>query len=235
MNAIQTFSNPSSIKCASLEQSEFSSSLLLEITRKDKVYTCSAVAITKNVLLTAAHCVDDITSARAMLDTTYCADSKNAIAIKNVQLHPGYNPKLSNFKDDIAIVFLEHNLPAAINTASIEWQLDVSDIHAIMRIGFGGRNNLNTRTLQGPTQLTFYSNKTINLKDEDAVVGDSGGPIYAKTAQGYKLLAVHSTLEGTNKTYSTYVIGYKEWIESHLPIRRAPPYKDKFFLFDNQI
>ena len=218
------FSNSlsNSLMDRNIKWNNFSSSILLEITRHNEVYTCSAVAITRNVLLTAAHCVQGLTSARAMLEASYDPHSEQAIAFKDYHIHPGYNAKKSNFNDDIAIVILEHNLPEHKNLAVIDWHLDTKSILAIERIGFGGRDDCNTRTWTNPSELTFYSSKAITLKDENAVIGDSGGPVFAKTLKGLRLIGIHSTLEGKNKTYSCYVASYKKWIESHLPLRPLP-------------
>jgi V8-like Glu-specific endopeptidase len=208
----------------SVNWQDFDSSILLEVQREEKVFTCSAVAIARNILLTAAHCVEDITGGRALLDVSYNPKSSNAIAFKTVHIHDGYNQQESNFKHDIALVILEHNLPQDTQHASIQWDLSINDVTATERIGYGGRNKKNIRTWTNPKQMDLISDETITLQDEYSVVGDSGGPVFARTPAGLKLIGIHSTLEGDKKTYSSFVPAYREWIESLAPIKNAQTY-----------
>lgn len=196
----------------------YSSSLLLEVSREEKIFTCSAVAIAKNVVITAAHCVDDITSGSVLLGHDY-KEAKDKIGFKSVHIHHGYNQKESFYKDDIAVIVLKNNLPHEVKKANIDWNLKPTSQMSFERIGFGGRNNENRRTWTNPSFLNSLSSKILEFKDQCSVVGDSGGPIYANTNDGLKLIAIHSTLEGSEKTYSSYLPYYKDWISSVVPLK----------------
>ena len=194
--------------------SDFSSSLLIEVTRNQKLFTSSAVLIRRNVLLTAAHSVEDIEKGYVHLSHKYGSDNMR-IGFKKVIIHSGYDKSKSNFNNDIALIILDSNLPKSFKPANLDLSSEIKDI-VVDRIGFGGRNGLNTRTWTNPLVKETLDN-TIVLKDDLSVIGDSGGPIYSKRG----LIAIHSTLEGTNKTYAVYVPAYKEWIESCMPIKEV--------------
>jgi V8-like Glu-specific endopeptidase len=194
--------------------SNFSSSLLIEVSRDQKIFTSSAVLIRRNVLLTAAHSVQDIEKGYVHLSHKYGQDNMR-IGFKKVIIHSGYDKSKSNFKDDIALIILDSNLPKSFKPTSLDLSSDIQNIE-VDRIGFGGRNGLNTRTWTNPLAKETVDN-TIVLKDELSVIGDSGGPIYSKNG----LVGIHSTLEGNDKTYAVYVPAYKNWIDSYLPIKEV--------------
>ena len=60
--------------------------------------------------------------------------------------------------------------------------------------------------------MSTFSQKNFILTDDNSVIGDSGGPIYQVTENGHKLIGIHSTLEGTDKTYIVNLSHYKDWI-----------------------
>jgi V8-like Glu-specific endopeptidase len=194
--------------------SEFSSSLLIEVTRDHKLFTSSAVLIRRNVLLTAAHSVENIEKGYVHLSHKYGQDNMR-IGFKKVIIHSGYDKSVSNFENDIALIILDSNLPKSFKPASLDLLCEIDNLE-VDRIGFGGRNGINTRTWTNPLAQEKIEN-TIILKDELSVIGDSGGPIYSKNG----LVGIHSTLEGDNKAYAVYVPAYKDWIDSYVPIKEV--------------
>lgn len=195
---------------------DFNSSLLIETKRDGKTYTCTGVAIAPNMVLTAAHCVDEINSARILLDVSYNALSKNSIETESFFKHPLYNVNNSNFKHDIAIIVLKEDLPKNINIVKVADSKKIAEDKEVDRIGFGGRNNINSRTWTNPKiKGKTLDQLNIVLNDTGSVVGDSGGPVYIKEAGSLKLLGIHSTLEGNDTTYSVNVSEYKSWINEH--------------------
>lgn len=197
-----------------IDWSKYSSSALIEVSRDGDVFTSSAVVIKRNVILTAAHSVENIDDGYIHLGTNL--DNKNIkIKFKKVIIHKGYDAKVSNFKNDIAIVILEQNLPAHFEPVMLSKGISFASA-TVDRIGFGGRNGQNIRTWTNPT-VVDYQDSTLILKDNLSVIGDSGGPIYINN----ELLAIHSTLEGSDKTYAVYVPNYLGWINDHLPLKEA--------------
>ena len=202
----------SNARASEINWDSFNSSLLIEIKRGDVSFTCSGVAIGQRLVLTSAHCFDDVDSARILLDAQYDPRSKNEVVVKNFELHPLYDPKKSLYKHHLAILHLAGALPHNINIATIKQTRKLAVDLEVDRIGFGGRGSLNTRTWTNP-RIKKIDNEVLELTDSMSVVGDSGGPVYLQTPQGIELVGLHSTLEGNNKTYSVYLPHYKNWIE----------------------
>src|SRR6476661_2748434 len=76
---------------------EFNSSLLIEVTRPNGVFTCTGVAVSPKMLLTAAHCLDgEITKVRVFTQKEY--DPKQpALETTGFELHPKYKPNQSQY------------------------------------------------------------------------------------------------------------------------------------------
>lgn len=199
-----------------VEWGKFDASILIEVKRGEDIFTCSGVLIESDVVLTAAHCVDGITSGRIIFDHKYDPSTKNFVEIIGHVIHPGYNKKVSNYAHDIALVFLEKSV-SHIVPATINWNPKLKNISKLERIGFGGRHNQNVRTWTNPVYSQLESNgSVVSFKDEYSVIGDSGGPIYHLSGNRPELVAIHSTLEGEHKTYGVYLPFYKNWIEKYL-------------------
>lgn len=191
----------------------FNSSLLVEVSRGDSTFTSSGVAIFKNIFLTAAHSVDCMDGGSILFEN-------KKIAIKRVIIHPGYNPSKSFYENDIAIVILEESLPVGIRTESLSSDLFLSPGEVLERIGFGGRENGAAMTWTCPTfQTKTFNSKNFILEDNKSVVGDSGGPIYKNDRGELKLVGIHSTLEGADKTYVVNLDSYIPWIRNNIPLR----------------
>lgn len=197
-----------------LDWQEFNSSALIEVKRDDAFFTSSAVVIKRNVILTAAHSVENISEGYIHLSNHY-NENNIKIKFKKVVIHSGYNKEESNYKHDIALVILENNLPEAVKPVKFLDHSDISNFQ-VDRIGFGGRNGKNLRTWTNPKIMDQREN-TLVLKDALSVIGDSGGPIYKDN----KLVGIHSTLEGIDRTYAVYVPNYINWINSKLPIKQV--------------
>lgn len=194
--------------------SKFTSSLLIEVSRDKEVFTSSAVLIKRNVLLTAAHSVENIDKGYVHLSHKFAQDNMR-IAFKKVIIHSGYDKTKSNYQDDIALIILENNLPKSFKPTSIDFDYLMEE-KIVDRIGFGGRNGINTRTWTNPKVENKLDN-TLVLKDTLSVIGDSGGPIYTDNG----LVGIHSTLEGSDKTYAVFVPAYESWIKSNLPLKEV--------------
>lgn len=199
-----------------LNWERFNSALILEITRDTQTFTSTAVAIGKRYLLTAAHSVDQFDSGRLILGHHY-KDAKEFIEIEKCIIHPAYNPGQSLFDNDLAIVVLKEDLPETIHIESVPNDLGVEKGDILDRVGFGQRNGVNLRTWSNPIFVEeSFNKKTLILKDNLSVVGDSGGPVYKNIAGELKLVGIHSTLEGANKTYVVNVNSFADWINLNI-------------------
>lgn len=191
---------------------QYTSSLLIETMRDKNVFTSSSVLIRRNVLLTAAHSVIGIDKGYVHLASTY-SNQNIRIPFKKVIIHNGYNKENSNFKDDLALIILENNLPKSFKPAKLA--NTVLTNNSVDRIGFGGRNGINSRTWTNP-KIKNIVDRTLVLEDTCSVIGDSGGPLFTKNG----VIGIHSTLEGNSKTFAVFLPAYHKWIEENLPLKK---------------
>lgn len=173
----------------------FNSSLVIEVTRPNGVFTCTGVAVSSQTLMTAAHCLDgDIKSVRIFTGSSY--DPKQpALSVSGYQLHPNYNQKNSRYRNDMAKITMKEKLPGFIKIHKIQAVKNGDIIYGnIYRFGFGERNKKNLRTVVTPG-LRRVNNleDVLELNDEFSRSGDSGGPVFIQNGTDVKILAVHST------------------------------------------
>lgn len=200
-----------------IDWNNFNSSLLIEVTRPEGVFTCTGVAINPTTILTAAHCLEgNILHVRVTLESSYNPKG-NFLDIEAFELHPDYDSKRSNFKADIARIQLSKELPSSINFLPI--MKKSGDFQGnIVRLGFGARNTKNIRTLVSPVYRDYRNLEDIlELNDMYSYSGDSGGPIFLQQNGQMYLIALHSTLsygpEGKH-SFNPLLPKHKKWIES---------------------
>lgn len=157
-------------------------------------FICSSVAINPQTLLTAAHCLEE---AQAIEVT----DGQIKRVATSWDEHPQYNKLESKYYADIGIITLSENLPRYINYPDLAYPLPY---HSLTRIGFGGRQGKNVRTLVSGIWITETLDTSLILKDELGVPGDSGGPLFQFINGKLCLVAIHSTVEG-KKSYAPIV------------------------------
>ncbi len=198
----------------SQEWEDFNSSLCIEVTRPTGVFTCTGVAVSSDVIVTAAHCLEgDIIKVRIFTESAYNSNNKSLL-IKSYKIHPDYKSTSSRYLSDVAKIYLDQKLPASIKILPIfKGQVVTGDLY---RFGFGERNKKNLRTVITPKfKKKDLDNKIIELNDTFSYSGDSGGPIYLKQGNETFVLAVHSTLsfgpEG-KYSYNPLLEGYQTWI-----------------------
>ena len=205
---------PISSFAKSQEWDEFNSSLCIEVTRPNGVFTCTGVAISSNIVVTAAHCLDgEILKVRIFTDSFYNRNNKSLV-VKGFKTHPNYKPKSSQYLADVAKIFLDEKLPSNIKILPIF--RDTIVYGNLYRFGFGERNKKNLRTVITPTfRMMDLQNKTLELYDTFSYSGDSGGPIYLKQNNETYVLAVHSTLSFGPQgkfSYNPLLGSYYNWI-----------------------
>jgi V8-like Glu-specific endopeptidase len=196
---------------------KFNSSLLIEVTRTKGVFTCTGVALTPTLLVTAAHCLEgDVKKVRIFTGSSY--NPKDPFfAVKNYLIHQSYNPKKSAYRNDIAKIELADSLPASIKIYPIFEGKEVKG--DVLRFGFGARNKKNLRTVITPKfRRLNFAEEVVELDDTFSRSGDSGGPIYLENGTDIKVLAIHSTFShGPQGRYSfnPMLSAYKDWIFPH--------------------
>ena len=203
-----------------LDWSNFNSSLVIEVTRPNGVFTCSGVAVNEDTVLTAAHCLEGIIlKVRVFTDSCYNPKSSNNFDVKNFELHPDYDSASSNYRCDIAKIKLSEKLPEEINFMPII-KNDLKLSGQITRLGFGARADKNIRTMITPEFKTLRTmEKTLELNDTYSYSGDSGGPVFVQFQGQMFLVAIHSTLsfgpEGKH-SFNPLLSSHKAWINEEV-------------------
>lgn len=202
---------------AQIDWNNFNSSLLIEVTRPSGVYTCTGVAINKNTVLTAAHCLEgEILKIRISHEATYNKEG-NFFEVESFDLHPDYDRQNSNYRSDLAKIKLKGELPKGTNFYPII-KKDNQLNGKILRLGFGARGDKNIRTLITPEVREIRPiEKVLELNDTYSYSGDSGGPVFMQYNGQMYLIAIHSTLsfgpEGKH-SFNPLLSSHREWIAS---------------------
>jgi V8-like Glu-specific endopeptidase len=200
-----------------IDWNNFNSSVLIEVTRPNGVFTCTGVAINKNSVLTAAHCLEgEILKVRISNESAYNKDGY-FFEVDHFDLHPDYDRYESNYRSDIAKIKLKDELPKGTKFYPII-KRDGELNGKILRLGFGARNNLNARTLVTPeVRHVRPMEKVLELNDTYSYSGDSGGPVFMQYNGQMYLIAIHSTLsfgpEGKH-SFNPLLSSHREWIAS---------------------
>ena len=194
----------------------FNSSLLIEVTRPNGTFTCTGVAISDQIILTAAHCLEGkIKSVRVFTQEVY-DPKQTSLEILEYKLHPSYNPSRSRYYSDLAKITMKEKLPPFIKIHPIYQERKF--MGQFFRFGFGERDKKNLRTVITPTlRKVNPQDEVIELNDEYSMSGDSGGPIFMQNGKEIFLVAIHSTFshgpEG-NFSLNPLLRAYMPWIFS---------------------
>jgi hypothetical protein len=194
---------------------------------------CTATAVARNVLLSAAHCVQQGANYRAQFrDTNGLRAFSDSVEWERL---PQYKPPtpITAAVGDLALLKLATPLPAEIGIAALElhpppiWPGDRFTV-----IGGGipfrglhetGFNRAATLVATGP-----FSSLQIRLIDPSGqksgvCFGDSGSPVFQSEADGTRIVGVVSWASGPNNTKgcggvtgATPLSPYRQWIEGTL-------------------
>jgi len=169
---------------------------------------CTGTLIAANIVLTAAHCVEDVVAAVVVFGISMDT-SKEGRSVDLVSVHPAYLPKAPGQGgwNDIALLRFAGALPKSAKVA--EYLKAVTPLKKGLKAvaaGFGttlangrgvdeGTLRKTTLTLQNPayekTELLF----PLSARGGSTCHGDSGGPAYI--TQAGKLTVVGITSRGT--------------------------------------
>ena len=149
---------------------------------------CTAVVIARNVLLTAAHCVDKPENLRI-----YWPGGDLNREVRAVVTHPLYRadaPKTREVSIDLALVRTAEPLPARFQPVPIDWEARVEPGTGFRIAGYGLTNEDDPKTAGKLHAARLVVREPISRiliwaidparKGLGACVGDSGGPFFSQ-------------------------------------------------------
>lgn len=197
-----------------VDWSNFNSSLIIEVTRPDGVYTSTGVAINQTTVLTAAHCLEgEILKVRISTQSSYNPKGKFWKA-ESYELHPDYDSSRCNYSADLAKIKLSKPLPSDLKYYPIIKKDQIQG--RLLRLGFGARSDKNIRTMVTPQFMTIcHKQKVLRLSDHFSFSGDSGGPVFLQSHGQMYLVAIHSTLSigpQGKESFNPLLSSHRDWI-----------------------
>jgi V8-like Glu-specific endopeptidase len=181
---------------------------LLLITRGSSLHACTAVLIQKRVLLTAAHCLQDVEPKHVrVVFKTNGSPNEGPTDFKAAKLliHEKYNGKPEGFSD-LALVKIAADAPASYEPVPLMTAKEKITGDEITLIGYGitGEDKKDSMILR-ETKKSFASD--IHPKEGYFGIdqktmgggfcrGDSGAPIYAMVGGERKLMGINSFTVG---------------------------------------
>ena len=168
---------------------------------------CGGVYLTKNIVLTAAHCVYDIkhipSSIKVQFNKRSVSDTGLSFNVTNIIIHPNYNPNTSEF--DFAILylnntpsrfgikdttkpgkaeFLKKGIPYTIlGSGSTREKGPLSGALQIATVEYIDVSESNYNPIHIKTNM-FLAGGIKNGRPVDTCQGDSGGPLFYKDGAG---------------------------------------------------
>lgn len=198
------------VNAYALDFSLYEGAIGLSVKKGEKSYICSAVAINRWVLVTAAHCLDKCSKVKAYSGF----DIKNPeefFEVSRFKIHPSYNREKSYIDFDVAKILLTRPLPVDTPIYQIA---EVKSHFELNRVGFGGREKENKRTVVTGLRDFIFDQETISMQDNFSHSGDSGGPIFQNIYGKLYLVAVHSTLEKKEISRNPLLWPLRPWLLS---------------------
>lgn len=210
-------------------------------------YMCTATAIGKKVLLTAAHCIagNKMNTYVSFYPSVSCESGYNknlyVQGVAETIVHEDYDSNVApeEMTGDIALVILENEISEGYMIHKIAEPEKIDPNSSMFLYGYGktGSNAGGAGMLRKTVLDRNLYDYDINSADKKIKIdqtgglgicpGDSGGPAFVKNAKGeMQIFGVNSYVSGPSKEqicsgfgYQTLVPSYKTWIDIKLSAR----------------
>jgi secreted trypsin-like serine protease len=224
-----------------VEQNDVDAKKVLMLISKGQL--CTATAIRKNVILTAAHCIaggTDVTFA-IFRSSLSCESGFNKFEhrqkISKIYVHEEYKANVSpeQMTGDVALLILEGEIPLGYeiydiaNPDFIDSQSDMF-LYGYGRIRSGedygaGAGMLRKTSLARSDYVIDLANKKVKVDQSNGTgicQGDSGGPAFVNVGNQKMILGINSYVRGletdicSQSSYQTLAYSYMSWINSKI-------------------
>jgi len=205
---------------------------------------CTGTALARDLVLTAGHCVAPAATYRVLLPDI----QPPGLTIRNIAVHPRYNPKdyaSGRVTADVALIKLEQPLPANIVPAALAPATPVAPGDRFIIAGYGTTSFGSDAGIGLPRAAALVAtgkpgSLQIRLVDPatrdrraglGACTGDSGGPAFVESAGAFATIGVVSWTTGGPSTEGcggltgvTPLVLYRSWlIETAQRLGRSLP------------
>lgn len=209
--------------------------VMLMAKKGDSASICTGTPISKDVILTAAHCVNGIEKKdiAVVFHTDVTCESgfnsdKQVVVIQDYIAHSGFSGK-SDATNDLALVKLPAPIPSDYEITEIFDGKSKLSADQVTLTGYGvtdesgdGAMFLRTTVKSFKEDMVVAERKiTIEQKSNGVCSGDSGGPVLVKVDGKLKIAGVNSTVRGSTKetichdrSVAVYVPYYLDWIQT---------------------
>lgn len=199
---------------------------------------CTGTPISKDMILTAAHCVKGISSDHitAIFHTDITCESgfdfpTMSIKAKDSIFHAGYSEGRKNITNDVALVKLSSNIPESYEVSEVYDGQSTLSSDVVTLAGYGSSDeNGEGATYLRTTQKSFKDDIevedqkiTLQQKYRGICTGDSGGPVFVEVNNKLTIAGVNSYVgvDVTNtmcRSYSVsmYIPYFHDWIQTQL-------------------
>ena len=211
--------------------------LIKMVDKGNQFAICTGTPISADVILTAAHCLDNKKTLQVAFQTNAFCDtgfrfSTSSTAVTATVIHPGYNKNIIG-KNDMALLKLAKPSPSTYQiTPIMTGEEDITAEVSLTGYGrvsesFAGSYELRTVKKTMDKDLFINGDNTIQMDQTDSrgiCSGDSGGPMFFHTTDGGVILGgVNSAVRGGSKEtlcrgrgVGMLAYGFRGWLQKEM-------------------
>lgn len=185
---------------------------------------CTGVLISKDSLITAGHCAEDLLGTYVHFGLDYAGKTAVRLKIVKVTPHPDYCDSCAMSGDqignpaDISVVQFQGQMPPDFSPVEFAQKSDIVDGKTVILAGYGMNEKQDYETIMKVTSVPiklvgdteFATNETKN----GSCNGDSGGPAFIEIKGRYLLAGITSRGDEACRRIGIYTIPvtYNQWI-----------------------